>query len=177
MNSNGFSILFRSTSSSTLSVSASWYNWGSSCAAAVWRIATSRPVLSWVCSTLRLFLSSDERVWITTVSTSRSVLSEELSSSQKELTLISWERDVFLPSCVLSSRPDLSRNGLEIGGADWKNLLDEQLLFLVVEQLLLLVVDQLSNPILFSIRASMRSLAEVEVTCILFRIRLLQFSV
>ena len=84
---------------------------------------------------------------------------------------------MFLPSCVLSSRPDLSRNGLEIGGADWKNLLDEQLLFLVVEQLLLLVVDQLSNPILFSIRASMRSLAEVEVTCILFRIRLLQFSV
>ena len=47
--------------------------------------------------------------------------------------------------------------------------------FLFVEQLLLLVVDQLSNPILFSIRVSMRSLADVELTCTLFRRRLLQF--
>ena len=46
-----FSILLRSTSSSTLSVLASWYTWESSCPAAV--SVTSRPVLSWVCSTLR----------------------------------------------------------------------------------------------------------------------------
>ena len=56
-------------------------------------------------------------------------------------------------------------------------LVVEQLLLLVVEQLLLLVVEQLSDPILLSIRALARSLAEVEVTCILFRIRLLQFSI
>ena len=56
-------------------------------------------------------------------------------------------------------------------------LVVEQLLLLVVEQLPLLVVEQLPNPILFTIRAPMRSLAEVEVTCILFRLRLLQFPV
>ena len=39
---------FRCTSSSTLSVSASWYTWGSSCTATV--SVTSRPFLSWVCS-------------------------------------------------------------------------------------------------------------------------------
>ena len=58
-----------------------------------------------------------------------------------------------------------------------KFLLVEQLLLLVVEQFPLLVVEQLSSPILLSIRASVRSLAEVEETCILCRIRLLQFSV
>ena len=94
-------ILSRSVSSSMLSVPASWYTWGSSCAATV--SLTGRPVLSWVCSTLRLLLSSDERVWITSVSTGRPVLSEELSSSWKELTVISWERDVFLASCRTSS--------------------------------------------------------------------------
>ena len=47
----------------------------------------------------------------------------------------------------------------------------------LVEQLLLLVVEQLLGPILLLFRASVRSLAEVEVTCILFRIRRLQFSV
>ena len=67
--------------------------------------------------------------------------------------------------------------GFGIGWAGWKKLLVEQLLLLVVEQLPLLVVEHVPNPILFSIRVSMRSLAEVEVTCILFRIRLLQFSV
>ena len=56
-------------------------------------------------------------------------------------------------------------------------LLVEQLLLLVVEQFLLLVVEQLSNPIPLSIRGVMRYLAEVEVTCILFRKRLLQSSV
>ena len=56
-------------------------------------------------------------------------------------------------------------------------LLVEQLFLLAVEQLPLLVVEQLSNPILLSIRASVRSLGEVEVTCILFRLKLLQSSV
>ena len=49
--------------------------------------------------------------------------------SRKELTLISWERDVFLSSCspitscVISSRPDLSRIGFRVGWFDW-TLLD-----------------------------------------------------
>ena len=115
-----FSILSRSTSSSMLSVLASWYTWESSCTAAV--SVTSRPVLSWVGSTLRLLLCSDERVWFASVSTGRPVLSEELSSSLKELTLISWERDVFLSSCMSSGRPDLSRIGLRIGWFAWKLL-------------------------------------------------------
>ena len=41
----------------------------------------------------------------------------------------------------------------------------------------LLIVEHVLNPILFSIRVSRRSLAKVEVTCILFRFRLLQFSI
>ena len=49
------------------------------------------------------------------------VLSEELSSSLKELTLISWERDVFLPSCMSLGRPDLSRIGFGVGWVGWKN--------------------------------------------------------
>ena len=49
--------------------------------------------------------------------------------------------------------------------------------FLFVEQLLPLVVEQLSNPILSSSHGSKKSLEEDEVTCILSRIRLLQFSV
>ena len=53
----------------------------------------------------------------------------------------------------------------------------EQLLLVVVEQLLLAVVDQLLNPILLSNRDVKRSLAEVEVTCMLSHIRLLQFSI
>ena len=44
----------------------------------------------------------------------------------------------------------------------------EQLLLVAVEQLLLAVVDQLLNPILLSNRDVKRSLAEVEVTCMLF---------
>ena len=51
----------------------------------------------------------------------------------------------------------------------------EQFLLTVVEQLLLAVVDQLLNPILLSNRDVKRSLAEVEVTCMLSHIRLLQF--
>ena len=43
----------------------------------------------------------------------------------------------------------------------------EEFLLAVVEQLLLAVVDQLLNPILLSNRDEKRSLAEVEVTCML----------
>ena len=53
----------------------------------------------------------------------------------------------------------------------------EQLLLEVVEQLLFVVVDQLLYPILLSNRDVKRSLAEVEVTCMLCLIRLLQFSI
>ena len=83
-----FSIL-RSTSSSTLNVSLSWEERTRelSFASTVLRVATSGTVLSWVCSTLRLFLSSDERVWVTSVATSRSVLSEELSYSFKKMNM------------------------------------------------------------------------------------------
>ena len=49
-------------------------------------------------------------------------------------------------------------------------LLVEQLLLLVVEHLPLLVVERDLNPILLSIRDVVRSLVELEVTCILFRI-------
>ena len=113
-------ILSRSVSSSMLSVSASWYIWGSSCTATV--LVTGRPLLSWVCSTLRLLLISDGRGWISSVSTSRPVPSEELRSSFKEFTLISWKRDVFLSSCISSGRLHLSRIGFGVSWVDWINL-------------------------------------------------------
>ena len=108
-----FSILSRSTSSLTLNVLLSWAarTRELSCASAVWRVSTGRSVLSWVCSTLRLIMSSE--------TTSNSVLSDELSSSQKK-KLISWERDLILPSCMLSNRPDLSRVGFGVYWVSWK---------------------------------------------------------
>ena len=66
---------------------------------------------------------------------------------------------------------------LELVGLIGKTWFVEQLLLLVVEQFPLLVVEQLSNPIPLSNRDVMRSLVDVEVTCILFRVRLLQSSV
>ena len=96
MNSNGFIHSFTK-------YFIKWHTWES------W----GRSVLSWVCSTLRLILSSE--------TTGRPVLSEELTPSLTELTLISWERDVFLPSCMSSSRPDLSRFRLGVGWVGWKN--------------------------------------------------------
>ena len=77
---------------------------------------------------------------------------------------------MFLPSCM-SSQVALIYHELDL---ELVGLVGR---ILLVEELLLLVVDQPSNPILLSIRALVRSLAEVEVTCLLFRIRLLQFSV
>ena len=158
-----FSILSRSSSSSMLSVLASWFTW----VVLYFSCVSNRSPCSdmSVCSTLRLLLSSDERVWFTSVSTGLRVLSEELSSSWKELTSISWERNVFLSSCMSISRPDLSRIGF---GVDWVDWFVEQLLFLVVEQLHFQVVEQLSNPFHLSNRDVMRSLVEVEVTSYTF---------
>ena len=62
----------------------------------------------------------------------------------------------------------------ELVGLVGRTLLAEQLLLLAVEQLLLLVVDQLSNSIPLSNRDVARSLVVVEVTCMLFHIRLLK---
>ena len=80
---------------------------------------------------------------------------------------------MFLSSCMSSSRPDLSRIGFGVGWVDWKNFVCRTTSLLVIEQLPLLVVEQLSNPILLSIRdvVRLRSLAEVEVTCILFFVK------
>ena len=65
---------------------------------------------------------------------------------------------------------------LGLVGLVGRMLLVEKLLLVAVEQLLLVAVNQLLTGILSSIRVSMRSLAEVEVTCMLSHIRLLQFS-
>ena len=131
------SILSRIISLSMLSVSTSWYTLGSSCTATV--SLPSRPDLSWVCSTLRLLLSSIERAWISSVSTSRPILSEEQSSSFQEFTLISWERDVFLSSwklitsCAIPEVLIYHELDLELVTLAGTILLDEQLLLLVVE--------------------------------------------
>ena len=141
--SGWFSIFWinsRTLVSPTLNVSLSWAErvWELSDTLITSCVITGRSVLSCACSTLKSFLSSDERAWITLVSltglpgmgpvTGRTVRSEEPGSSQKELTSISWERDVFLSSCtpitscVMSGRPDLSRIGFRVGWFDWKLL-------------------------------------------------------
>ena len=84
------SILSRIVSLSVLSVLASWQTSGSSCIATV--CLSVCPDLSWVWSTLRLLLSSDEHVWTT------------------------------ITSCVIPSCPDLSRIGFGVGWVGWKNL-------------------------------------------------------
>ena len=128
---------------------------------------TGRPVRSCVCSTLKSFLSSDERVWITFVSTGSPVRSEELGSSQKELTSISCERDVFFFHLALYQVvPNSHELDLELVGSIGNFWIAVQLLH----------VERDLNLVLSSIRVSMRYLTEVEKTCILFRIRLLQFS-
>ena len=85
-------------------------------------VSITNLVLSCAFPTLGSLLSSDERARITFVSiTGLSVLSEEPDSSWKELTSISWERDVFLPSCtvlvssLITGLLVLSRFGFRIG--------------------------------------------------------------
>ena len=80
---------------------------------------------------------------------------------------------MFLPSCMSSSRPDLSRIGLGVGWVGWKNFACRATSPCCCRA----VVEQLSNPILLSIRASVRSLVEVKVTCLLFHTKLLQSSI
>ena len=115
-------------------------------------------------------LSSDERASTTLVSlTGLSVLSEETGSSSKELTSISWERDVFLPSCtVLASSLITDFVFLWryiIGWFDWK-LLDN-----------CPTSDRwpCSEHHSLSTRVSRRSVEENEVTCIFSRKWLRQF--
>ena len=101
--------LSRSVSSPTLNLMLSWQErvWQPSGTFSVFVSTKGCPDLSCASSTLRLLLSSDERVWVLVVSTTglpRSI--QETVSSWKEFTSISWERDVFLPSCtVLVSAP------------------------------------------------------------------------
>ena len=103
------SILSRIVSLSVLSVLISWYTSGSSCTATL--CLSSCPDVSWVCSTLRLLLSSDEHAWTLITSCVKSGCPD-----------LSEERDVFLiTSCVISSCPDLSQFGLGIGWVGWKN--------------------------------------------------------
>ena len=66
---------------------------------------------------------------------------------------------------------------LELVGLVGRILLVEKLLLVAVEQLLLVAVEQIVNPILLSNRGVKRSLAEVEVTCMLSHTRLLPFSI
>ena len=129
-------VLSLSVSSPTLNVSLSWTErvWELSDTVITSCVITGLPVRSCACSTLRSFLSSDERAWITLVSwtgfpvTSRPVRSEEPGFSRKELTSISWERDVFLSSCtpitscVITGLPVRLRIGVRIGWFDWKLL-------------------------------------------------------
>ena len=84
--------------------------------------------------------------------TGRPVLSEELRSPEDGTCFFHLACHQVAPIC---HELDLDLVGL-VGR------------ILLVDQLLPLVVKQLSNPILSSTRVSMRSLAEVEVTCLLF---------
>ena len=110
------SILSRIVSLSVLTVLISWYTSGSSCTATL--LLSSCPDLSWVCSTLRLLLSSDERAW----------------------TPITY--------CVIPSRLDPARIGFGIGWDGWKNFACRATSPPDCWTTSLLVVDQLSNPIL-----------------------------
>ena len=90
--------------SPTLNVSFSWKK-------SVWELfgtffvfvsILSPLVLSCAFPTLGSLLTSDEHARLTLVSITRlPVLSEETDSSWKELTSISWERDVCLASCTV----------------------------------------------------------------------------
>ena len=171
----GLSILSRNVLSPTLIVSLSWTErvWELSDTFSVCISWTSLLVLPCVFSTLGCLLSSDERARITLVSiTGISVRSKEVGSSQKELTSIFWERDVFLPSCTVlvssltTDFPFSSQFGFGVGkSASIGNVqMTAQLLH----------VERNLNLILSSIRVSMRSLTEIEETCKLFQLRLYQ---
>ena len=98
---------------------------------------------------------------------SRSVWRTEFFVKRINIDLLRMGRVSSILHVIKS--PDLSRIGFGVGWVCSKIVL--------VEKLLLLVVEQLSNPILLSNRDVVRSLVEVEVTCMLSHTRLLQFSV
>ena len=84
---------------------------------------------SFMClANVRILMFSNERAWITLVSTTGlSVLSEDTVSSWKELTSISWERTFFFHleqfSChSWTGLPVLSRFWFRISWFDWKLL-------------------------------------------------------
>ena len=137
-----FSILLRSISPSKLNVSLSW----------------ARRIGELSCTSA-----------ICIVASSSTVLSEELSSSRKELTLISWERDVFLPSCSLSSRPDLSRIGFGVG---WVGCLSSNFSFWLSSNFPFWLSRATFEP-----NSLFHSWFNEKVTCTLLRDRLPQFSV
>ena len=124
------SVFSRSISSPTLNVSLSWTErvWELSDTVIMSCVITGLPVPSCACSTLKSFLSSNERAWIILVSLTGLPVRSEPGSSRKELTSISWERDVFLSSCtpitacVITRFSVLSRIGFRIGWFDWKLL-------------------------------------------------------
>ena len=132
----------------------------------VLRVATSRPVLSWICSTLRLAVFRWTCLNYLCLNRShRSVWRTEFFA--KRINIDPGNGTCFFHLACYQVAPICHELDLELVGLVGK--------FLLVEQLLLLIVEQLPNPILFSIRPSMRSLVEAEVTCILSRKWLLQF--
>ena len=102
----------------------------------------------------------------------RSLLVEQLIYHELDLELVGLVGRILLVEQLIYQELDL-----ELVGLVGRILLVEQLLLLDVEQFPLLVVDQLSNPIPLSNRDVVRSLVEVEVTCMLFHTRLLQSSI
>ena len=114
---------------------------------------TGRPVLSWICSTLRLLLSSEERAWILITSCVISGcpdLSEDQDSSLKALengTFIFHFLNNYHVLRVIRLPWSITNLDLGLVGLVGWILLVEQLLLVAVEQLLpLLVVDQLLRP-------------------------------
>ena len=135
-------------------------------------------------STLKLLLSSDERVCGVLVSTTGcTVLSCLTASSWNECVSISWERYVLLPSCaVLVLVPttgctvlSVLKTGCTVLSWSGSKLVGSIVNLWIVAQLVLLVVEHLLNQILFSNHVLKGSLVEAEVTHIPSRIWRLQF--
>ena len=135
------SILSRFVSLLVWSVSTSWYTSGSPCTATM--CLSGCPDLSWVCSSLRLLLSSDEHVWTLITSCVISGCpdpSEEQSSSLKKKSHWSLENGTFFFHFEQLSRLAWYQVALiyhildlELVGLVGRNLLVEQLLLLAVE--------------------------------------------
>ena len=144
-----------------LNVPASWHTSKSSCTAAV--SLTNRPVLSWVCSTVRLSgLHLSQQIAPFFLKFFAKIISN-IEHWSPENGTCSFHFECYQ---VVPISYELDLDLVELVGRIL--FVKQQLLLVVAEQLPLLVVEQLPNTIFFSIRVSMRSLVEVEVTCILF---------